>query len=590
MAGRKVVRRLSAILAADVAGYSRLVARDEEGTLQQFAAHLADAIAPAVAEHGGRIFKTTGDGLLAEFASSLGAIRAALQFQAGVAARNREVSTEERLEFRVGVHTADVVVEHDDLLGDGVNIAARLEALALPGGVAVSGRVWDDIRDRVDVGSYDLGEQQLKNMPKPVRVLRLVSEQLNGTDVRSSLPLPTKPSIAVLPFDNMSGDPEQEYFADALTDDIVIALSRWRWFLVIARDSSFAFKGAGHDAQRIGEQLGVRYLLQGSVRRSGRRVRVSAQLVDAISGAHIWAENFDRELVDIFVLQDEITEQVVGAIEPAMLQSEGARVARKNPGDLTAFDCFQRGMWHFNKTSAEGLEAALKLFGQAIERDPELALAHVGLARSLYGRALYGWTRDRRADFEAAAAAADTAIALDPRDAIAYYALSGALLYTRGPHEALDPARKAVALNPNFAYGHVRVGQVLTLLGRARDAIAPIERGIRRNPYDPQLGVSLGTLSLAYYLAEDYEQSVVQARAALARGYRGAIPAIVASLARLDRMHEAEQLLSREDLERAVGKFPRLVATATERDREHVSEGLQLAAEKLRQRADAPLA
>jgi adenylate cyclase len=569
-------------VAADVAGYSRLVAADEEGALRHLATHLREVVDPAMDEYGGRIFKTTGDGFLAEFASVVAALRCSLKIQDGVAERNRPVLPEHRLEFRIAVHMADVVVaSDDDILGDGVNVAARLESLALPGGVCISGRVHEDVAGRVEVEFYDLGEQPLKNMPRPVRVFRVLLPGSDRLEVRSSLPLPAKPSIAVLPFLNMSGDPEQEYFADALTDDIVTALSRWRWFFVIARDSSFAYKGQKVDAARVGEELGVRYILEGSVRKAGSRVRVNAQLIDASTGVHVWADTLDRNMVDIFQLQDELTEQVVGAIEPAMLQSEGARLSRKNPGDLTAFDCFQRGMWHFNKTTEEGFEAALGLFRQAVDRDPELSQGYVGLARTLYGRALYGWSPNRQAEFEEALEAAEIAIRLDPRDAIAYYAFAGAALYLNRQDDALDAARKAVALNPNFAYGHVRVGQVLSLLGRAGEAVAPIEKAIRRNPYDPQLGVILGTLSLACYLAGDYEASVRYAKSAHSSNYRGAASIVAAGLAQLGRTDEAIELLGRPVFQKVVGHMPRLVAQAREDDRQHLWQGLRMAARAL---------
>jgi len=565
---RKVERRLAAILAADVAGYSRLVSADEEGTLRQFAGHLREVIEPAVDEHGGRVFKTTGDGLLVEFASAVSALRCAIAIQEGVAERNRPVLPDIRLEFRIGIHTADVVIEAGDIFGDGVNVAARLEAMADPGGICVSARVQEDTHGRIEVGFEDLGEQRLKNIPRPVRAYRVRLEGADGQgEARRSLPLPAKPSIAVMPFHNMSGDPEQEYFVDAVSEDIVMALSRWRWFFVIARDSSFAYKDRGLDPGRVGEELGVRYILEGSVRRAGQRVRVTALLLEAATGAHLWADTFDREMVDIFRLQDEITEQVVGAIEPAMLHSEGARIARKNVGDLTAFDCFQRGMWHFNKMTDEGARTAMDLFRQAIERDPELALSYIGLARALYARVVYGWSDDGAADLLEAYDAAQLAIRLDPRDAYSHFAAAGAALYLGRHREALEEARKTIALNANFAFGHFRLGQVLVYSGRAREAIAPIERSLRYSPYDPQLGPMHRMLALAHFHAGNYAECVAEAEAAIRLNDVASARLLAAGLAKLGRIEEAAAAYPAELRERLRARlgYPMPYANATDR-------------------------
>jgi adenylate cyclase len=581
LAGRIIQRRLSAIMAADVAGYSRLVARDEEGALRQLAAHFREVIEPAVDEYGGRIFKTMGDGFLAEFASVVGALRCALKIQAGVSERNRPVLPDQRLEFRIGLHTADVVVESDDILGDGVNIAARLEGLALPGGVCVSARVHEDTVGRIEAAFHDLGDQPLKNIPRPIRVFRVVPPgSEDSLDVRTSLPLPAKPSIAVMPFHNMSGDPEQEYFADALSEDIITALSRWRWFFVISRDTSFAYKDKTVEPSRVAEELGVRYVLQGSVRKAGPRVRVNAQLVDAASGAAIWAETFDRQMVDIFALQDELTEQVVGAIEPAMLQSENARVARKNPADLTAFDCFQRGMWRLHKLSEENWRAALQLFRQAIDRDPDLALGHVGLARALYGGVVSGWSEQPRQDLLEGHATGLTAIQLDPRDAYGYFAASGCSLFLARHREALEQARKTIALNPNFGFGHFRLGQVLVYSGRASEGVAPIERSIRYSPYDPQLGAMYRMLAFTLFHAGDYERAVAEAENALRLNDVPAAAVMAASLVKLGKVEEAQRLFS-QDLYAAARQRTGSAAApyASEADRRNFVDAVRLAAD-----------
>ncbi len=576
MSSRKVERRLTAIVAADVAGYSRLVALDEEATLAAFSQLLHEVIEPCVGTHDGRIFKTAGDGVLLAFESVVNALQCAVTIQATLAERAAAAPEARPMQFRIGVHCADVVIQGPDLLGDGVNIASRLEALAEPGGICVSARVQEDTHGRLDIGFEDMGEQQLKNIPRPVRVYRVHREGHTRADP-PRLALPNKPSIAVLPFRNMSGDPGQEYFADAISEDLIIALSRWRWFFVIARDSSFAFRTREVDLKRIGQELGVRYLLEGSVRKSGARVRINAQLIEASTASHLWADSVDGDLTDILALQDEIVEQVVGAIAPAMLDREGVRVGRKNLHDYSALDCFQRGMWHLNKVSLEGYQEALRYFREAIARDAELPLGHIGLARILYGGAVYGWSRKPGEDLQEAHEAAQTAIALDARDAIAYYALSGAALYLNRHDEALDAARKAVALNQNFAYAHVRLGQVLTYCGRAAEGIAPIQRGLRRSPYDPQLGVLLGALALAHYHAEDYEAAAGQAQAAVARNYRGAAVVLAASLARLGRRQELETWVEPDLVARILRAQPRLQSYAHQADRLRLLEGLWLA-------------
>jgi TolB-like protein len=369
--------------------------------------------------------------------------------------------------------------------------------------------------------------------------------------VVAEMELPAKPSIAVLPFLNMSGDHDQEYFADAVSEDIITALSRWRWFFVIARNSSFAYKGAGVDVPRIGRELGVRYLLEGSVRKVGERVRVNAQLIEAASAAHIWADTFDRDLAHLLDMQDEITEQVVAAIEPAMRQSEGVRLARKPLSDLSALDCYQRGMWRLNKTNwhlggaRDDYAGALELFRKAVALDPELPLGHIGLARALYGGAVYGWTKSAREDLLEAHKAARTAIELDPRDALGYFAASGASLCLGEHAAAIDEARRTIALNPNFGFGHFRLGQALLFGGRPAEAVAPIERSLRFSPFDPQLAAMHMTLALALHHAGDFEAAVEQAKFALYLGNWRAAPVLAASLVRLGRLEEAAREIGR---------------------------------------------
>jgi adenylate cyclase len=342
MSGERAERRLAAILAADIAGYSRLTGADEEGTLTRLKAHRRELIDPKIAAHRGRLVKTTGDGLLVEFASVVDALRCAAEVQQAMTGRNAGILATERIEFRIGVHQGDIVVEAGDILGDGVNIAARLEALAEPGGICVSARVQEDAAGKLDLAFDDIGEHSLKNITRPIRVYRVAGGIAAPAPTRAGLPLPDKPSVAVLPFQNMSGDPEQEYFADGMVEDITAALCRVRDFFVIARNSAFSYKGRAVPVQQISRELGVRYLIEGSVRRSGNRVRITAQLIDGPSGNHLWADRYEGAMTDVFDLQDRITESVVGAIQPSVRSAEIERSRRKRPESLDAYDLVLR--------------------------------------------------------------------------------------------------------------------------------------------------------------------------------------------------------------------------------------------------------
>src|ERR1700726_2164561 len=366
-----VTRRLTAILAADVAGYSRLMGADEEGTHERLKALRREVVDPKIAEHRGRIVKTTGDGMLVEFASVVDAVRCAVAVQQGMAARNSGVEADNRIELRIGINLGDVIVEPDDIYGDGVNIAARLEALAEAGGVFVSNTVYDHVRDRLPFVFEDLGEHQVKNIARPVRVYRVrdAAAKTLSASAPSVLPLPDKPSIAVLPFQNMSGDPEQEYFADGMVEEITTALSRIRWLFVIARNSSFTYKGQAVDVKRVGRELGVRYVLEGSLRKAGSRVRIAGQLIDAPSGAHLWADNFDGSIEDVFELQDRVAFCVAGVIEPTLQAVETARSADRPTNDLAAYDLYLRA-YEMYFSSAQEIPEALRLLERAIERDP----------------------------------------------------------------------------------------------------------------------------------------------------------------------------------------------------------------------------
>jgi len=402
MAKERVQRRLAAILAADVVGYSRLMGEDEAGTLAQLKAHRKELLEPKITEHGGHIVKLMGDGVLVEFPSVVEAVQCAVEVQNGMAVRNASVPDDRRITFRIGVNLGDVIVEGDDIYGDGVNVAARLEGLAEPGGICVSRTVFNHVTKKVDLGFEDLGEQEVKNIPEPLRVYRVELAQTEAPRLGSvaaaeqTLTLPDKPSIAVLPFDNMSGDPEQEYFADGMAEDIITALSRMPWFFVIARNSSFTYKGHAVDVKQVAHELGVQYVLEGSVRKGGSRIRITAQLIDAMTGKHVWAERYDREIVDIFAVQDEVTEAIVGAVAPEFLSVEAKRAQRKDPGLLDAWECVVRGRALVWRMGHEEVAEARKLFERAIQLAPSgefgmSDLAFVGdTPQTTKGKAPYG--------------------------------------------------------------------------------------------------------------------------------------------------------------------------------------------------------
>src|SRR5271165_1352678 len=387
-------RRLAAILAADVAGYSLLIGADEEGTLDRLRSIRAELIDPTITAHRGRLVKTTGDGLLVEFGSVVDALRCATEVQQAMAGRNAAVAFAERIEFRIGVHQGDVVVEDGDIFGDGVNVAARLEALADPGGICVSARVQEDAAGRLDLVFDDLGEQTLKNIARPVRVYRARAASTAPAPAQAPLPLPDKPSIAVLPFQNISGDPEQEYFADGMVEEIITALSRIRWLFVIARNSSFTYKGQAVDVKQVGRELGVRYVLEGSVRKAGSRVRITAQLIDALSGTHLWAGRFDGLLEEVFELQDKVAISVAGVIEPKLRQSEIERARRKRPDSLDAYDLYLRALPFAYTSMPQDAERALPFLERAIALEPDYAVAHAIIAWCHEQRYLRGGLRE----------------------------------------------------------------------------------------------------------------------------------------------------------------------------------------------------
>ena len=514
---------MAAILAADVAGYSRLIGIDEEGTLNRLRSIRAEVIDPAIAAHRGRLVKTTGDGFLAEFASVVDALRCAVDAQQAIAGRNTWIATAERIEFRIGIHQGDIVVEDGDIFGDGVNVAARLEALAEPGGICVSARVQEDAVGRLDLAFEDLGEQTHKNIARPVRVFRVQSESplptpppragegRVGVAGLPALALPDKPSIAVLPFQNISGDPEQEVFADGTVEDITTALSKLRWFFVIARNSSFAYKGRAVNVKQVGCELGVRYILEGSVRKSGNRLRITAQLVEAETGNHVWAERYDRDLDDIFAVQDEITERVVAAIEPELYAAEDFRSQRKPPESLDAWECVIRALSALSQVTSEGRAVAERLCRQAIAIAPGHGQAHSLLAWALLRRTV--WSDDLRAVITEASAETQTALSIDERDPWAHLVQGNLFNRLRRFDDAARECRRALELNPNFALAHAYFGMALNGLGRYQEAIDSAQHALRLSPNDRNVGNFANlTIAMGCFGAERYADCLVWAR------------------------------------------------------------------------------
>jgi adenylate cyclase len=504
-------RRLAAILAADVAGYSRLMGMDEEGTHERLQAHLRELVNPKIAEHRGRIVKNTGDGFLAEFPSVVDAVRCAAEIQRGMADREPEVPEERRTRFRIGINLGDVIVEENDVFGDGVNVAARLEGLAEPGGICVSRVVRDQVRDKVDFGFEDLGEQSVKNIARPVRVYRVRgSEPAGGTidAIQPALTLPDKPSVAVLPFQNMSSDPEQEFFGDGIAEDVITALSRYPSLFVIARNSSFTYKGRPVDVKQIGRELGVRYVLEGSLRKSGNRIRVTAQLVEAETGKHVWAERYDRDLADIFAVQDEITEAVTIAIAPAIADAERQRAMRKPPGSLDAWAAYQRGLWHLEKATADDHELAEGFFRQAIDLDRNFPDGYCGLATAKFRAAITFRTGSLVEAQSLAERMAYFAIALDGNNAFAHSCLSFAL-FGRGDHRgALAEAERALSLSLNLASGYFQRGATLIYSGRPQEGLTDLQTSLNLEPRGSNLAHGLHLVVIGLYFSGAYDEAV----------------------------------------------------------------------------------
>ena len=501
-------RRLAAILAADVAGYSRLMGLDEEGTLARLKEARRELIDPALEKNRGRVVKTTGDGLLIEFPSVVDAVRGAIEVQRAMLERSAAEPADRRLQFRIGVNLGDIIVDGDDLYGDGVNIAARLETLAEPGGIAISQTVLDHARDKLSFAIADAGEHSLKNIAKPVHVYRvLLAGAPEAAQPATESAAPVKPAIAVLPFANMSGDPEQEFFADGITEDILTELSRFRDLFVISRNSAFTYKGKAISVQKAAQELGVQYVVEGSVRKAGNRVRVTVQLIDAETDRHIWAERFDRELKDIFEIQDEITTTIVATLPGRVEAALRERVKRKPPGNLAAYECVLAGKLLHHRSVRADNEAAQQLLARAVALDPSYAHAHAWRACTLGQSYVYGWTADPSATFREVEAALKTALALDDNDSDVHRILAAVNLTIHRDHaKATYHQERALVLNPNDDLIVVQHGEILTWLGRPEEGIEWIQKAMRLNPYHPERFWS--HLGRAFFVARRYDEAI----------------------------------------------------------------------------------
>jgi adenylate cyclase len=519
-----VSRRLVAVFAADVEGYSRLMGADEVGTLKGLTERRA-IVDKLIGEHRGRTANTAGDSVLAEFGSAVDAVQCAVEAQTALAEANSGLAPDRRISFRIGIHIGDVMVRAGDLFGNGVNIAARLQTLAKPGGVCISGATYDQVHKVLPISFADLGAQQVRNIHEPIRAYQVSapSETQEAApapvaEAESPPPMPDKPSIAVLPFQNMSGDPEQEYFADGMVEEITTALSRFKSLFVIARNSSFTFKGRAVDIKQVGRTLGVRYVLEGSVRKASGKVRITGQLIDAATGAHIWGDSFERELTDIFDLQDEVTVAVVSAIRPKLLQTEIAMATRRRPENLTAYDLFLQATQQFYMATREGLAEAIRLARRALELDPRFgfvaALAGICHMRNV----VWGYAEDPQFDRKEAVRLLRLALSVDDSDPDTLAMAARVSAFMVGAFESeIEMADRAVALNPNSFEAWFSRGWVYRIAGLPEEGVRSFERAIRMSPVDPQLHITFVGIAALYNELRRFDEAMVAAKKTLRR-------------------------------------------------------------------------
>jgi len=529
---------------------------DEEGILARLKAARKSLVDPAIAAHRGRIVKTTGDGVLVEFASAVDAARCAIEFQRGMVEQNAAVPQAKRIEFRVGIHVGDIIVDDNDIFGDGVNIAARLEGIAEPGGVCISDDAQRQIRGKIDTGFEDMGPQSLKNIAEPMRAWRLRMGAIGSAaapiwppvESTQALALPDKPSVAVLPFENMSGDPEQEYFADGMVDEIITALSRFKWLFVIARNSSFTFKGKAVDIKEVGRRLGVRYVLEGAVRKAAGKVRITGQLIDAVTGTHLWADRFERDLTDIFALQDEVTVAVVSAIQPKLLQTEIAMAARRRPENLTAYDFYLRALQQSYLTTREGVAETIRLAHRAFELDHGFGRAAALAGNGHMQNVLWGYAADPQFDRKEAVRLSRLALSIDDGDpdTLARAGIISAFMVGDCESE-IELVDRAVALNPNsFQAWHSR-GQVYRIAGLPEEAVRSFELAIRKSPVDPRLHLTFGGMAQAFVELRRFDEAIVAGKKSLRQNpsYSPAYQYLASAFAHLGRDAEAREAAAR---------------------------------------------
>jgi adenylate cyclase len=577
-------RRLAAILAADMVGYSRLMEADEQGTLARLRTHRIELIDPAIAKNKGRIIKTTGDGMLVEFQSVVDAVKCALEIQERMYRRNADVHDERRIQFRIGINLGDIIFEDDDIYGDGVNIAARLEQIAETGGICVTAAVHDQVDGRVDTAFEDLGEKTLKNISRPVRVYRAAIELHENAAQQRTGPAPQtgvkKPTVAVLPFANMSGDLEQEFFVDGLTEDILTELSRRRELFVISRNSTFVYKGKAVNIRDIAQKLGAQYLVEGSVRKAGDRLRVTVQLIDTEMDTHIWAERYDRKLDDIFAIQDEITTSIVATLPSRVEAAQQDQMARKKPSSLAAYECALAAKVLHHRSTMEDNAEALKLINRALEIDPEYAHAHAWRGCILGQAWGYGWCSDSEATFAEVESAINKALSLDENDADVHRILAAICIAGNDLARARFHQERALELNPNYDLVVVQMGELFTWLGNPEEGIEWIQKAMRLNPHHPaRFWSHLGkarfaarqySLAIEAFMRLSVMEELQHAFTAASYGWLGDRTAAAAHLARL------EAIGSGFDPE----PFLKTMHYANDSDLQHLREGLEKAGVK----------